>query len=111
MGTILVCFFWAAAESFHYYGALRRQQSIGLADSVITNRFLLWGIASATCSGLMVVIMACVVLDMTIMRESLPLVAIAAAGCIMSATWYLTFFAPESYLAFVRTRAAQRPDR
>lgn len=105
MGTVLACFLWGAGESFHYYRSSRRQQSLGLADPVVTNRLLLWGIASATCSALLVVIMACVLWGMTIMREPGPLLAISATGCIMSASWYLTFFAPESYLAFIRDRA------
>jgi hypothetical protein len=104
MGTILMCFFWGGTESFRYWRALSRQQALGLADPVVTNRFLLWGIASVTSSALILVIAGCAISGMTIMREPVPLAMLAGAGCIMSATWYLTFFAPERYLGWVRAR-------
>jgi hypothetical protein len=37
---------WAAVESFAYYGRMRRRLAFGLADPVVTNRFLLWGLAA-----------------------------------------------------------------
>ena len=109
MVTILACFAWAALESFRYHAALRRQLVLGLADPVAANRFLLWGVAGATCSILMAVIIACVLTGMTILREPIPLLAIAACGVIMSASWYLTFFAPPGYQRFIRERAARSP--
>jgi hypothetical protein len=107
MLTILACFAWSGAESLRYHTALRRRLSIGLGDPVLTNRFLLWGVAGLTCSILLVVITACIMMGMTILHEPLPLTAIAACGTIMSASWYLTFFAPESYRRFLCERAAQ----
>jgi len=38
---------WLAVESFRYWRRLRRRERLGLADSVVANRFLLWGIFSA----------------------------------------------------------------
>jgi hypothetical protein len=107
MGAILVGFFWSGLESFRYRAALRRQLALGLVDAVLVDRFLLWGIASATVGVLVLVIAACVIAGMTIMREPAPLVALAAAGCVMSAAWYLTFFAPPSYQRWIRARAGQ----
>jgi hypothetical protein len=37
---------WSMAESFRYWGAMRRRAAIGLADPVVANRFLLWGTSS-----------------------------------------------------------------
>jgi hypothetical protein len=37
---------WNAIESFRYYGLMRRRTSLGLADPIVTNRFLLWGTGS-----------------------------------------------------------------
>ncbi len=106
LGAILVSFLWGGAESLRYRAALRRQLALGLGDPVVANRFLLWGTASVTCSFLMIVIVSCVLSGMTILQEPAPLVAIAAAGCIMSASWYLTFFAPKGYQRFIRERAS-----
>jgi hypothetical protein len=42
-------FLWLVVESFAYWARLRRRLRLGLADPLVTNRFLLWGIwASAT---------------------------------------------------------------
>ena len=34
---------WVAIESFRYYGQQRRRLRIGLADPILSNRFLLRG--------------------------------------------------------------------
>ena len=37
---------WTMVESYRYYALLRRRRALGLADPLVTNRFLLWGSAS-----------------------------------------------------------------
>lgn len=106
VAAVGLAFAWSAVESLREWSASRRRQAIGLADPVVTHRFLLWGVASATSCALMAVVVACVLKDMTIMREALPLAAMAASGSVMSVTWYLTFLAPARYERFVRDRAA-----
>ncbi len=39
---------WLAIESFRYWGLMRRRLRLGLADPVLTNRFLLWGVWAGT---------------------------------------------------------------
>lgn len=107
IATMLVAFVWSALESFRVRSALRRQRALGLGDPVVANRFLLWGVGSVTSAMLMGVMLWCVLEGMTIMRESLPLSVMSASGAIMSASWYLTFFAPAAYQRFIRERSAQ----
>ena len=40
----LSAWIWIAAESFAYWSKQRRRLALGLADPVVTNRFLLWGV-------------------------------------------------------------------
>jgi hypothetical protein len=40
----IACWVWVAWESFAFYAIQRRRLAIGLADPVVTNRFLLWGV-------------------------------------------------------------------
>jgi hypothetical protein len=47
-----------------------------------------------------------VLAGMTIPREPVAMATIAGAGTIMSASWYLTFFAPLRYQRYIRARAA-----
>jgi hypothetical protein len=43
----LAPFVWVSVESFRYGAMLRRRVSIGLADPLVADRFLLWGLWSA----------------------------------------------------------------
>ena len=43
----LVPFVWVATESFRYRSLLQRRAAIGLADPLVANRLLLWGLWSA----------------------------------------------------------------
>lgn len=104
LATVGLAFVWMACESLAYYAASRRQRALGLVDPVVTNRFLLWGVASAASSVSMAVIVACVLAGMTTMREPLPLAVMAASGTVMSTTWYLTFFVPQRYQRYIRAR-------
>jgi len=38
---------WGAFESFRYHGRMRKRVRIGLAEPLVANRFLLWGLASS----------------------------------------------------------------
>jgi hypothetical protein len=40
----VACWVWVAFESFSYWGRQRRRLALGLADPIVTNRFLLWGL-------------------------------------------------------------------
>ena len=35
---------WTAFEGFRYYGMMKKRMALGLADAVVTNRFLLWAL-------------------------------------------------------------------
>lgn len=37
---------WGAAEAFRYHAVMRRRQTMGLAEPLVVNRFLLWGVGS-----------------------------------------------------------------
>lgn len=38
------CLLWGSGESLRYYALMRRRLRLGLADPIVTNRFLLWGL-------------------------------------------------------------------
>ena len=44
--TLWLCDLWATAESFRYFALMRRRQRIGLAEPLVTDRFLLFGLAN-----------------------------------------------------------------
>lgn len=38
------CLLWGSGESLRYYALMRKRLRLGLADPIVTNRFLLWGL-------------------------------------------------------------------
>jgi hypothetical protein len=59
--VLLVTFGWTGLEGVRYYGMMRKRMALGLADAVVTNRFLLWGLnglVSVAWIGVCVVLIA-----------------------------------------------------
>ncbi|HBZ69862.1 MAG TPA: hypothetical protein DEP35_09060, partial [Deltaproteobacteria bacterium] len=42
--TTTGCLLWGSGESLRYYALMRKRLRLGLADPLVTNRFLLWGL-------------------------------------------------------------------
>lgn len=94
-------FAWGGAESIHYWAMARRRQALGLCDPVLTNRFLLWGIASAAGAALCASIAAFLAVGIVYGRSPLALGTTAAFGAVISLSWYLAFVPPARYLRFI----------
>jgi hypothetical protein len=108
LATLALCFAWSSAESFVYYKTMRRRLALGLADPVLTNRFLLWALAGTAAAVLVAVLISCMLDGRVILRDQLSLNAIAAIGTLMSGAWYLTFFPPAGYQRLIESRAGKR---
>jgi len=96
---------WSAFEPLRYWRKMKRRERLGLADPLVTSRFLLWGTALGL--GLAASAMGPAI-------HSLPLVwdaplkglaacfGLAAAGCM-----WLTFFTPAWWARRARRRRAR----
>ena len=95
--------FWTAAESFAYYGRMRRRVALGLGDQLVANRFLLWGLASLTTAGSIWVVNIPGLTGATIAGASesgLAETCLFLTGALGIATvgiYWLTFFPPVWY--------------
>ncbi|MCG8588672.1 MAG: hypothetical protein MJE66_05220 [Proteobacteria bacterium] len=100
----VLTFAWAAVEALRYYAMLRRRLALGLADPVIGNRFLLWGLGSAVSTACNV---GMGVLTYSGNSDNVPINGMlqSISGFVSAATWLLTFAPPQRYLAWVRRRA------
>lgn len=105
-GLMLVSFSWASWESLRYHAMLRRRIRLGLADPVVANRILLWGVASGCIAIQTPVILASTVLSGGDHIASWALVVVSVFSCLASATVWLAFFPPASYLKRIAARAA-----
>ena len=113
---------WVSIEAFRYYALLRRRLRLGLADPVLTNRFLLWGIWAATVflnlSADPVARVAYAVSAGTsggevVAEIAAPIILVTisvtmALGAVSAVTLFLTFFATRSYRRWIEASSATR---
>jgi hypothetical protein len=101
----VACFAWGTYEALRAYAMAHRRLALGLADPVVVNRFLLFGIWFAV-MGLMPMTLA-----LTRMYGGLDAQTIATGigpkivGTIMAVALVLTFFPPRKYLDWVTSSA------
>ncbi len=119
--TRIVPLVWAFLESSRYWRVMRRRQALGLADPVVTNRFLLWALWTGALTALPAMTLGLRVLARVadalglyggadFSQEPAVFVAVRAvfvlSAPIGAIALSLSFFPPESYLRRVRERAA-----
>jgi len=97
---------WTGLESFSYYGRMRKRSKLGLADPVVTNRFLLWGLV-----GVGAIIASGVPLVVGLAGgdsfNDVPTRLVGAAATIFgSVGLQLAFLPPKSYVRWLNARAA-----
>jgi hypothetical protein len=115
-------FLWMLIESFRYWGMLRRRLSLGLADALVVNRFLLWGIwSSAMLATGLIDPLARIwfVLQIGVGGQWNPEMGAPAALVLVTAssgllifgviTLYLTFFPTQRFRRWVESRAPGEP--
>jgi hypothetical protein len=97
---------WTGLESFSYYGRMRKRRTLGLADPVVTNRFLLWGlvaVGAVVASG----VPLAVGLSGGDSFNDVPTRLLGAAATIFgSVALQLAFLPPQSYVRWLQARAA-----
>lgn len=95
---------WSAFESLRYHGLLRRRLSLGLADPVVCNRFLLWsgmGIAMMV-GGLANTYFLLAQID--VLTSPIAQSVTAITGLVQTCFLYLTFMPPAFYTRWLILR-------
>lgn len=97
------------AEPLRYHRLMRRRLALGLADPLLVNRFLLWGVGSVFRFGMLLVGAASFAVPVSDL-EAAPVVAIltgaAVFGLGVAGTYGLAFFPPAAYVRRVGGTAA-----
>jgi hypothetical protein len=92
----LAAYAWTAAEGLRYHALMRRRLALGLADPVVANRFLLWGLtgvsAFLTVAGSTVALLSGAGYDAIWLRWLTAVGGTGAAVCL-----YLAFLPPQSW--------------
>ncbi len=113
---------WAFVESLRYFRAMRRRSALGLADPVVTNRFLLWscwvgGLALLPTLTLSLRLLgrlaaalgmsdAAAIAQSPLLGATLRAIFLAS-GLLAAVALSLSFSPPKRYLRLVQRRAAR----
>ncbi|MCG8588688.1 MAG: hypothetical protein MJE66_05300 [Proteobacteria bacterium] len=102
----LVGFSWTGLEAARQYRMMRRRFALGMADAVVTNRMLLWGLLSAVAIGDALFAGTFLYLGSPLGREIQQVITgmgtIVASVCLV-----LAFAPPKAYLRWVRRVGAE----
>ncbi|MCZ6784938.1 MAG: hypothetical protein O7G30_16690 [Proteobacteria bacterium] len=100
---------WGTWETLRYWRLMRRRRALGLAEPVVANRFLLWGIGSGGGAAAALVGLASTIANAGKLGVDGPtLIAISAIGMVAAAALFLAFLPPQGYRRFVERRAEAR---
>ncbi|MCG8592473.1 MAG: hypothetical protein MJE66_24550 [Proteobacteria bacterium] len=101
---------WTAWETLRHYANLRRRLHVGLADPVVTNRMLLWGLMSFTSAGVVCIdAFLMYVVGTEWARTVLVPLFTAIAGILACLFLLLAFLPPRAYRSLIERRAARSP--
>ena len=92
---------WTAIEGFRHHRMMRKRLVLGLAEPVVTNRFLLWGISglvSLTWNG---VVNSYLLAGVNINAHPVPVFAVSFGGLVTAACLVLTFMPPAWYVRWI----------
>lgn len=102
-------FLWSAVEAFGYHAMLRRRLALGLADAIVTNRVLLWGLVGGSAGAALLIMTVLRLLDVNYLSAPVALFTAAVCGSLASGFLYLAFMPPAAYLRWL-DRGASSPD-
>jgi len=110
-GTFAAGAAWVMVEPLAYYQTMRRRLQLGLAEPLVANRFLLWGVGSV---GRFFMVMGGILpstmYDVDLKTELAPgvigitLLLVAAVGLGVAISYWLTFFPTRGYVRFIERR-------
>ena len=105
----VLAFAWPAWESLRYRGQLRRRLSLGLAEPLVANRFLLWGIACSSSVFASVLNAGIAASGQNILEHTPVLVVSSLAGILNTVLLILAFLPPPWYVRFIEGRSETEP--
>ena len=93
---------WSATEAFLYWNALRKRMRIGLADPLVTNRVLLWGVATGMAAmGTGIGAAAQHFAGVIEFQNSWVTLCYAGHGLVAAIGFWLAFNPPKNYVRWI----------
>jgi hypothetical protein len=102
------CLLWGAAESLVYWRKMRRRLALGLAEPLVANRFLLWGVGAAAAGiGTLVGLTAQLLTGIPPLRIPWVMLSSSCFGLTAAVALWLAFLPGRRYRRLVEGRARQ----
>ncbi len=96
---------WAAGEALLEYRRARRRTRLGLSDPLVTNRFLLWGLAALSECLIYVAVMSGILRGVpSDFLNGTTAFVVSALGMSAAITILLAFLPPRAYRRWVESR-------
>jgi hypothetical protein len=100
------CLLWGATESLLYWRKMQKRQRLGLADAVVVNRFLMWGIGAGFAGiGTGFGVVAEVLTGTPTLQIPFVVSTCSAMGFVSAVAIYLAFVPPRRYVRYIRAHA------
>lgn len=100
---------WMAIECLAFYRKARRRLAIGLAEPIVVNRALLWGVGiGASALGYVVSVAHRLIYGTGLRAHELALGLVSALALVAAACISLAFFPPEAYRRWIEQGASAR---
>ncbi len=106
-GFRAACYGWGAVEALLYYRLMNRRVRYGIAEPVVANRFLLWGVASILAIVMLVGLQMVRWFGFESALGATCLVVGSFAGAPSAALFWLTFFPPRRYRRFLNRHSGR----
>ena len=103
---VIVCLLWGSAESLRYYGLMRRRARLGLADPVLSNRFLLWGLGIGSAGiGSLIGNVVMIARDSAMQELDGLTLSNSLFGLASAVLMWIAFLPPAAYRRWIESRA------
>jgi hypothetical protein len=103
--TVIAAYLWTAWEALRYRGMLSRRVQLGMADPVVSNRLLLWGLMSLIVSAGILLNVVAGIRGVNIVESPAILLGSSATGISQTVLLVLVFAPPRAYRDWVRGHA------
>jgi hypothetical protein len=104
--TMIACLLWGSFESLRYYGVMRRRTRLGLADPVLTNRFLLWGLGIGSAGvGSLIGQVAMIATGSAMQKLDGITLSNSLFGLTSAVLMWIAFLPPAGYRRWIEARA------
>jgi hypothetical protein len=98
-------FGWTAVEALRYFRLARRRVPLGLADPLVVNRVLLWGLVGVSSTAINLANAVAALRGVNVLADPVTMLATGSLGAWNAVALWLAFLPPASYARWVRARA------